>query len=732
MSTKMEPGEVENFNFRYHHHASRCKSVNEDPFIEASCKRKSLSQCFYAAHSLCDAQGVCLVIDNNLRPYQNLIDSRSEKSINNYADAALLLASGSGKNDTTKWKSNLRNSRPVLSTVDKLINCPGKCSSYEVAEQDLKLLANATAKESRNEKVQSSASFVFKKSVVSQHFGFTTKEQPQISTAVDIHQQGPNSGLQRRGSSFDSFSAKLAPTSGVGLRQPQPGTAYPNVSGGVRPNDDSGFGRKAIGAQNIFTRNANGFGTNGGSSHFANGNSPGDLINFNSNAETRNMGGPARSSQMGSADWRGGSVHTNNSGWNNNSVQGCPSFQRNAYNTQADIGMSSVSASIFKTARDELVIQNQKKNGGRGGNHNGYGIGRGAAGVPKRSLGTRRGGVNGKFVPPIKPTEEDDFGGMFGVKQPGMEGGNEEEIDERLKNIDPKMIETIRNEIMDIGAPVEWDDIAGLEFAKTTIQEIVVWPLLRPDIFTGLRKPPKGLLLFGPPGTGKTLIGKCIASQSQSTFFSISASSLTSKWIGDGEKMVRALFAVAKVHQPAVVFIDEIDSLLTQRSDTEHESSRRIKTEFLVQLDGAGTGEEERILVVGATNRPQELDEAARRRLVKRLYIPLPEFSARKQIVERLMSNERSALTNEQIDEVASLTDGYSGADMKNLCQEASLGPIRSISFSAMHQITADQVRPIAMEDFKSALQRVRASVSNKDLDAYVQWDKTYGMGGGM
>lgn len=121
----------------------------------------------------------------------------------------------------------------------------------------------------------------------------------------------------------------------------------------------------------------------------------------------------------------------------------------------------------------------------------------------------------------------------------------------------------IRNEIMDVGKPVSWDDIAGLESVKATIQvffcspnnffhffcvfqEIVVWPLLRPDIFAGLRGPPKGILLFGPPGTGKTLIGKCIASQSKSTFFSISASSLTSKWVGDGEKMVRALFAVAR------------------------------------------------------------------------------------------------------------------------------------------------------------------------------------------
>ena len=163
------------------------------------------------------------------------------------------------------------------------------------------------------------------------------------------------------------------------------------------------------------------------------------------------------------------------------------------------------------------------------------------------------------------------------------------ENDPRYKNVDPKMVELIKNEIMDCGQEVAWDDIAGLEFAKETVKEIVVYPLLRPDIFTGLRGPPKGLLLFGPPGTGKTLIGKCIAHQSNCTFFSISASSLTSKWVGEGEKMVRALFAVAKVHQPSVVFIDEIDSLLTSRSEGEHESSRKIKTEFLVQLDGANT-----------------------------------------------------------------------------------------------------------------------------------------------
>ncbi|EPY85514.1 fidgetin-like protein [Camelus ferus] len=211
------------------------------------------------------------------------------------------------------------------------------------------------------------------------------------------------------------------------------------------------------------------------------------------------------------------------------------------------------------------------------------------------------------------------------------------------------------NEVMDQGPPVSWDDIAGLEFAKATIREVVVWPMVRPDIFTGLRGPPKGILLFGPPGTGKTLIGKCIASQSGATFFCISASSLTSKWVGEGEKMVRALFAVARCQQPAVIFIDEIDSLLSQRGDGEHESSRRIKTEFLVQLDGAATSAEDRVLVVGATNRPQEIDEAARRRLAKRLYIPLPEAPAREQIVTSLMSRERCQLSAEEVQRAADI-----------------------------------------------------------------------------
>nr|XP_050046371.1 fidgetin-like protein 1 isoform X1 [Dermacentor andersoni] len=374
----------------------------------------------------------------------------------------------------------------------------------------------------------------------------------------------------------------------------------------------------------------------------------------------------------------------------------------------------SVPSSVptFLTAREQLQVEQQKANGGL------------ARSCSTKTLGGKRT-LTSKFVQPLLRSNGSNAASSPSTSS--VENCNGLEECEALKNIDAKLIELVKSEIMDNGPGVHWDDIAGLEFAKQSVKEMVVWPMLRPDIFTGLRQPPKGLLLFGPPGTGKTLIGKCIASQAGATFFCISASSLTSKWVGEGEKMVRALFAVARSCQPAVVFIDEIDSLLSQRSETEHESSRRIKTEFLVQLDGASTKGDERLLIVGATNRPKELDEAARRRLAKRLYIPLPEKAARRQMVCRLLAQVKHCLGDEDIDTVAALTQGYSGADMAQLCKEAALGPIRSLSFETLQHITEQQVRPVAFKDFEEALCQVRASVSQDDLHGYVEWNSMYG-----
>lgn len=353
----------------------------------------------------------------------------------------------------------------------------------------------------------------------------------------------------------------------------------------------------------------------------------------------------------------------------------------------------------------------------------------------QRKVGLAKG-LKRKYVPPHKKDESDMEGAdnvpgfiKKALTMDGKDGEGKEALPESLKKCDPKLVEMIVQDMLDRSPGVSWKDIAGLEFAKQCVQEAVVWPMLRPDLFKGLLGPPKGILLFGPPGTGKTLIGKAIASEAGARFFSISASSLTSKWHGEGEKLVRTLFEVAVAYQPAIVFIDEIDSLLSQRTDSEFEASRRIKTEFLVQLDGVASSREDRILVVGATNRPQELDEAARRRLVKRLYIPLPDDAARKSLISNVLRGTPHSLDEAAIEQLVVLTKGYSGADLHALCKEAAYGPIRSLSGMTRDIRSLDQtsVRPINFGDFEAGLKQVRASVSQKELGAYLEWNRQYG-----
>lgn len=243
------------------------------------------------------------------------------------------------------------------------------------------------------------------------------------------------------------------------------------------------------------------------------------------------------------------------------------------------------------------------------------------------------------------------------------------------KGVDIQSARQILNDIVVRGDEVHWDDIAGLEGAKKALKEAVVYPFLRPDLFSGLREPARGMLLFGPPGTGKTMLARAVATESKSTFFSISSSSLTSKWHGESEKLVRALFGLAKVLAPSIIFVDEIDSLLSARSSgSEHEASRRSKTEFLVQwsdLQRAAAGREltakdkkegdpGRVLVLAATNLPWDIDEAARRRFVRRQYIPLPEHHVREQQIRKLIGHQHQTLSDADIQVLVHVTEGNS------------------------------------------------------------------------
>lgn len=278
---------------------------------------------------------------------------------------------------------------------------------------------------------------------------------------------------------------------------------------------------------------------------------------------------------------------------------------------------------------------------------------------------------------------------------------------------------------------MSFSDIAELEDAKKTLQEAVLLPLYMPNYFKGIRRPWKGVLLFGPPGTGKTMLAKAVATQGKTTFFNITSSSISSKWKGESEKLVRILFEMARFYAPTTIFMDEIDAIAGQRSSGEHESNRRVKSELLIQMDGVSVAssasanevlqEGERlktVVVLAATNIPWDLDEAFRRRLEKRIYIPLPSEHGRKVLFD---INLRGIKIDEDVnwEDLVNKTKGYSGADIANVCREAAMMPMRrkilmgGLNFEEISKINHEELEiPITMSDFVEALKNIQKSVS--------------------
>ncbi|CDY37046.1 BnaA04g26240D [Brassica napus] len=279
---------------------------------------------------------------------------------------------------------------------------------------------------------------------------------------------------------------------------------------------------------------------------------------------------------------------------------------------------------------------------------------------------------------------------------------------------DDKLVEMINTTIVDRSPSVKWDDVAGLDGAKQALMEMVILPAKRRDLFTGLRRPARGLLLFGPPGNGKTMLAKAVASESQATFFNVSASSLTSKWVGEAEKLVKTLFQVAISRQPSVIFMDEIDSIMSTRSISENEASRRLKSEFLIQFDGVTSNPDDLVIVIGATNKPQELDDAVLRRLVKRIYVPLPDPNVRKLLFKTKLKCQPHSLS------------GYSGSDLQALCEEAAMMPIRELGADIL-TIQANKVRPLSYDDFRKSMGVIRPSLSKSKWEELEHWNSEFG-----
>ncbi|CAL1370247.1 unnamed protein product [Linum trigynum] len=297
---------------------------------------------------------------------------------------------------------------------------------------------------------------------------------------------------------------------------------------------------------------------------------------------------------------------------------------------------------------------------------------------------------------------------------------------ESSNSYEAKLVEMINTAIVDRSPSVKWEDVAGLEKAKQALLEMVILPTKRRDLFTGLRRPARGLLLFGPPGNGKTMLAKAVASESQATFFNVSASSLTSKWVGEAEKLVRTLFTVAVSRQPSVIFMDEIDSVMSTRKADENDASRRLKSEFLIQFDGVTSNSNDLVIVIGATNKPQELDDAVLRRLVKRIYIPLPDEKVRRLLLKHKLKGQAFSLPGGDLEKLVRETEGYSGSDLQALCEEAAMMPIRELGASILN-VKANQVRPLRYNDFQKAMTVIRPSLSKSKWQELERWNEEFG-----
>ncbi len=287
-------------------------------------------------------------------------------------------------------------------------------------------------------------------------------------------------------------------------------------------------------------------------------------------------------------------------------------------------------------------------------------------------------------------------------------------------------LERIAREAIIIEKPkVSWEDIANLENAKRALMEAIVWPMQRPDLFRGSRRPWKGILLFGPPGCGKTLLAKAVAGSVDATFLNIDAALILSKWLGESEKIVKSIFRIAREHQPAIIFIDEVDAIASMRREGENEAIHRVKTVFLTQMDGLLSSPNERIVVIGATNVPELLDPAFRRRFEKRIYVPPPDFRARKEIF-RIHLRDVEVADDVDYDELARLTEGYTGHDIALIVREAVMNPIRELAEKGLLTRKDVKPRPVKMSDLLEALKKIKPSITGEEIRKYEVWARKF------
>lgn len=345
--------------------------------------------------------------------------------------------------------------------------------------------------------------------------------------------------------------------------------------------------------------------------------------------------------------------------------------------------------------------------------------------------------------------------GANGKASNGAGSGKDDEEDADSK----KLRGALQGAILTDKPNVKWEDVAGLEGAKEALKEAVILPIKFPHLFQGKRQPWKGILLYGPPGTGKSYLAKAVATEANSTFFSVSSSDLVSKWMGESERLVKQLFNMARENKPAIIFIDEVDALCGPRGEGESEASRRIKTELLVQMDGVGK-DSKGVLILGATNIPWQLDAAIRRRFQRRVHISLPDKPARMRMFELAVGDTKCEMTQADYKQLGDMSDGYSGSDISIAVQDALMQPVRKIQ-TATHwkevtddegnkkltpcspgapgakemtwmEVESDQLLepPLNVKDFVRAIKASRPTVSADDLKKNADWTAEFGSEG--
>ena len=280
---------------------------------------------------------------------------------------------------------------------------------------------------------------------------------------------------------------------------------------------------------------------------------------------------------------------------------------------------------------------------------------------------------------------------------------------------------------------VRWIDVIGIDDAKNALRESIVYPTKRPDLFPiGW---PRGILLYGPPGCGKTVLAAATANELDGYFINVDGSSMMSKWLGEAEKNVSRLFKMARSYaeregKPVILFIDELDSLLGQRTN-EIGGEVRSRNQFLTEIDGInGKGKDIRLYVIGATNKPWSLDHPFLRRFQKRIYVSLPTLEAREKLFV-LYTNKLKLDDRVRSHTLASIFDGYSASDIKDICQAVQLKVVNEM-FSLtdykepIEGEKSSQPRNISMKDFRESLTRRKPSVSMDMIKAYYKWSEQY------